>query len=219
MVLDLLPEDDERHPRLLGRLAIVLAWNLAFDEAVRVAAEAGDALAEAEGKAAAAEYLSDAAYVTATAGGITQAWDLAGTGLTYAGERNVGWARLVSFDAERQAAEDPDHHGIPTDTAERREAARILRAARLDPLGPGPMEAVFDTRSEALESGNLVVLTFWAGETEQCLPLAEAEVREALAAGRIARAARGQAQVAACHSALGALDEARAAPVRCRRPG
>ena len=211
MVLDLLPEGDERHPRLLGRLAIVLAWALAFDEAVALAAEAGDALAEAEGKAAAAEYLSDAAYVTATAGGITQAWDLARTGLTYAGARNVGWARLASFDAERQAAEDPDYHGIPTDTAERREAARILREARLDPLGPGPMEGVFDTRSEAFESGNLVVLTVWAGEAERCLPMAEAEVREALAAGRIARAARGQAQVSACHSALGALDEARAA--------
>jgi class 3 adenylate cyclase/tetratricopeptide (TPR) repeat protein len=211
LALDLVPSGDERRPRLLGRLGIVLAWALDFDGAVRVASEAGDAIAEAETKQAAAEYLSDAAYVCVTAGSPTHAWDLAGVGLTYAGERNVAWARLVSLDSERAAAEDPNHPGIPIDSVERRESARILREAHLDPLGPGPMEGIFDSRAEALESSNLIVLTYWCGEVARCLPRAEAETEEARVAGRLARAARGQSLVSVCHSVLGSLEAAKAA--------
>src|SRR5581483_1522424 len=47
MALDMLPGGDDRRPRLLGRLGIVLAWALSFDDAVAVATEAGDAIAEA----------------------------------------------------------------------------------------------------------------------------------------------------------------------------
>jgi hypothetical protein len=213
MALDMLPEGDGRRPRLLGRLGIVRAWALDFDEAVSVAAEAGDAIAELEGKAAAAEYLSDAAYVTALAGGIG-AWELARRGLTYAGGRDVSWARLVSFDLERQAAEDPVHPGIPKDTAERRESARILREAHLDPLGPAPMEAVFDTRDEALTSTNLIILALSAGEYRHCLPLLESEAAEAESLGRIARAVRGWSVVTLCQAALGQLDAAAASMAR-----
>ncbi|MGH8973907.1 MAG: ATP-binding protein, partial [Acidimicrobiia bacterium] len=208
MALDLAPDADGRRPRLLGRLGIVLAWALAFDEAVGVATEAGDAIAETEGKQAAADYLSDAAYVSALAGGITQAWDLARAGLTYAGARDVAWARLVSFDLERRAAEEPEEPGIPIDSAERRESARILRAARLDPLGPAPMEAVFDSREEALESANLMVLAIYAGEYVHCLPRLEAEASEAETLGRAARAARGWGATAVCQAALGMLQAA-----------
>jgi class 3 adenylate cyclase/tetratricopeptide (TPR) repeat protein len=211
MVLDLLPEGDERRPSLRGRLGIVLAWALAFDEAVQVAAAAGDAIAEAEGKQAAAAYLSDAAYVCAMAGGVTHAWALAGSGLTYAGARDVAWARLVSFDYERRAAENPEHPGLPIDSSERRESARILRAARLDPLGPAPMEAVFDSREEALDSSNLIVLNFWAGEYAHCLPRLEAEAEESESLGRLARAARAWANAAYCDVALGDIEKARAA--------
>src|SRR5581483_8448887 len=129
MALDMLPGGDDRRPRLLGRLGIVLAWALSFDDAVAVATEAGDAIAEAETKPAAAEYLADAAYACSSAGGIVACWD-------------VAWARMVCFDHQRREAEDPEHPGIPLDSAERREAAAILRAAHLDPLGPAPMEAV-----------------------------------------------------------------------------
>ena len=58
--LDLLPDGDARRPRLLGRLAVVLAWAATFDEAVEAAGEAGAAIAVAEGEAAAAEAVSDA---------------------------------------------------------------------------------------------------------------------------------------------------------------
>jgi tetratricopeptide (TPR) repeat protein len=186
----------------------VLAWALAFDDAVEVAGQASDAIAEAETKQAAAEYLSDAAYACASAGGILASWDLARQGLTYAGGRDVAWARLVCFDYQRQEAEDPEHPGIPIDSAERREAAAILQAAHLDPLAPAPMEAVYDTRQEAAGSANLIVLSLWAGKYTQALPLIEAEAREAEALGRLARAARAWANVSLYQAVLGQLAEA-----------
>jgi tetratricopeptide (TPR) repeat protein len=189
----------------------VLAWALAFDEAASVGAEAGDAIAESEGKQAAAEYLSDAAYVSSMAGGPTQSWDLAHQGLTYAGPHDVAWATLVSIDFERRAAEDPDHPGIPSDSPERRESARILRAAHLDPLAPAHMEAVFDSRDEALQCSNILVLAAWAGEYARCIPLLEAEAVEAESLGRLHRAARAWGMLAYCAAALGDLDEARQA--------
>jgi tetratricopeptide (TPR) repeat protein len=143
------------------------------------------------------------------AGGVVPAWDLARQGLTYISTRDVAWARLTSFDHERRAAEDPEHPGIPIDSPERRESARILLAAHLDPVGPAPSEAVFNSRQEALQSSNLVVLTYWAGEYSRCLTLFEAEADEAESLGRLARAARCWANVTACGTALGRLDEAR----------
>jgi class 3 adenylate cyclase len=212
IALDLLPEGDGRRARLLGRLGMALAWALAFDEAVRIVAEAGDAIAATEGQPAAARYLSDAAYACATAGGIVGSWDVARHGLAYAADRDVAWARLVCFDHQRRETEDPDHPGIPIDSPERREAARILRKARLDALGPAPMEAVFDSRAEALDSSNLIVMVMWAGDYRRALLAFEAEVvATAEAQGRVARAARGWATRAACLTALGAIAEAQAA--------
>ncbi|HEV8625956.1 MAG TPA: AAA family ATPase [Acidimicrobiia bacterium] len=211
MALQMLPPGDARRPRLQGRLGVVLAWALDFDEAVTVATEAGGAIAETEDKRAAAEYLSDAAYACAMAGGIMPSWRLAQTGLTYAGARDIPWARLICFDYQRREAEDPAHPGIPTESTERREAARILREARLDPMGPSPMEAVFDSQEEALSSTNFVVLCCWAGEYARCVPLFETEAGEAESLGRLARAARCHAFVAMCQAALGHLNEARTA--------
>jgi tetratricopeptide (TPR) repeat protein len=208
MALDLLPPRDDRRPVLLGRLGIVLAWALAYDDAVQVASEAAAAIAESAGKEAAAEYLADATYVCNIAGGVVQAWALARQGLTYAQARDLDWARLVSFDYERRSAEDSENPGIPLDTAERRESARILQQARLDPLGPAPMEGVFDSREEALGSSNLIVLLLHAGELARCLPLLEAEANEAEKLGRFTRAARGLSNLAGCQLSLGRLDAA-----------
>jgi predicted ATPase/serine/threonine protein kinase/class 3 adenylate cyclase len=209
MALDLLPPGDTRRPRLLGRLGVVLAWALAFDDAMRVAGEAGDAIAEAETKEAAAEYLGDAAYACASAGGIIPSWQLARQGLGYAGARDVAWARMTCFDYQRREAEDPEWPGIPVDSAERRDAAAILRAAHLDPIGPGPMEAVFDSREEAAECSNLILLGSWAGEYARVLPALEAEAREAEGLGRLARAARALAAISQYQIALGDLVEGR----------
>jgi tetratricopeptide (TPR) repeat protein len=209
IALDLLADGDDRGPRLLGRLGIMLAWALDYDEAVRVSTEAGRSIAETEGKQAAAEYLSDAAYVCAQAGGVVASWELARIGLTYAGAHDVAWARLVSIDHERQSAEDPDHPGIPLDTAERREAARILRLARLDPMAPSPMEAVFDHREDVFESDSLLVLTCWGGEFAHCLPRFKAEAEEAERVGRLVRAARALAGAGSCEVALGLVTQAK----------
>ena len=210
MAGELVSSSDERRPRLLGRLGVALAWALEFDDAVKVATEAGAAILAAEGDEAAAAYLSEAAYACASAGGQTQAWVLAHHGLAHTGDRrDVAWARMVAFDHQRREAADPKYPGIPVETAERVEAARILREAHLDPLRPAPMEAVFASRAEAAESSNLVVRFHWLGEYRDALPPLEAEAERALARGQLYRAARCFMFIALCQCALGRLEEAR----------
>ena len=211
MALDLLPRDDPRRPRLLGRLGIVLAWALAFDDAIQVAGAAGDAIAGAETEQGAAEYLANAAYACASAGGIVPSWELARHGLGYAADHDVAWARMTCFDYQRREAGDPDGPGIPTESAERLEAAAILRAGRLDPIGPAPMEAACASREEALTSGNAIIHFYWCGEYARALPVLEAEADQAISRGQLARAGRCRAFVAMCQTALGNLDEARQA--------
>jgi tetratricopeptide (TPR) repeat protein len=212
MALGLLPAGDPRRPALLGRLGVTLAWARAFDEAVEVVTEAGQALAEAEGHREAARYLAEATLICGQAGSNPHGWRLASEGLAYAGEdRDLPWARLISFDYERRAAEAPEHPGIPIETAERWEASRILKAAPVDPLGPSPMYAVNASRAETLASANLGILIGQAGEYSRCLPLLEAEEQAALTRGQFARAARCRSFAAFCLVALGRLQEAAAA--------
>ncbi|HEX6382153.1 MAG TPA: AAA family ATPase, partial [Acidimicrobiia bacterium] len=211
MALDLLPRDDDRRPRLLGRLGIVLCWALAFDDAVQVAEAAGDAIAAAETEQAAAEFLANAAYACTSAGGIVPSWQVARRGLSYATAHDVAWARLTCIDYQRREAEDPDGPGIPIGSADRLEAAAILREARLDPIGPAPMEAACDSRQDALGSGNAVIHFYWCGEYARALPVLEAEAEQAIARGQLTRAGRCSAFVAMCQAALGNLDEARQA--------
>jgi class 3 adenylate cyclase/tetratricopeptide (TPR) repeat protein len=226
MALDLLPEGDVRRPRLLGRLGMALTWSLAFDEAVPVATEAAEAIATSEGNDAAIDYLADAAYVCSLAGSPGHAWALAAKGLSRGdARRGVAWARLVSFDAEREAAEDSEFPGIPRDKPERGEAAAILRAAHLDPMGPGPMEAVCGSRDEVLTSTNLPVLFYWAGEYPGTYARLGPELDLSLSRGQFARAARCCCFKSMVLTALGrfddarqALDEARALADRVGRP-
>jgi DNA-binding SARP family transcriptional activator/class 3 adenylate cyclase len=225
MALDLLPDQDPRRPRLAGRLGIVLAWALRYDEAVAVAIDAGTAIAETEGNAAAADYLADAMYACAMAGGSVPAWELAGRGLLYTEKHDLTWARLASFEDERRAAMNPDHPGIPVDSAERRESAAIIRQAPRDPMGPAPMEAVYDTRDEALQSPNLTVLTYWAGDYRRALSGYETETAQAERDGRWARAARGWSYITALRATLGdiagalaSVKQAEALAARLGRP-
>lgn len=218
IALDLLPGGDSRRARLLGRFGMALAWALDFDEAARVVTAAGDAIADAEGPEAAAEYLSEATYACRLAGGQSQAWRLAVQGLRYAGDRrDVSWARLVYFDLERRAAEHATHPGIPLDVPECYEAARILRAAHLDPLGPAPMEAPFASRREAMTSENLVVQMLWAGEFSRVRPRFEQDAQAALAHGQLGRAIRAWGGVTCCQASLGQLAEAKESLDKTRR--
>jgi DNA-binding CsgD family transcriptional regulator len=210
MALDLLPSGDPRRSVLLGRLGMALMWGTSFDQAVQAAAEAGEAIAKADGPDAAARYLSEAAYAANMAGSPVHAWPLARQGLGYAGSRrDVVWARLVSFDHMRREAQDSKHPGIPLDTPERRESARILRDARLDPAGPGPMEAVLACRADAYTSTNFFVLHYWGGEYLGTLPSLQEEAAQSLSRGQLNRAARCKAAAAVIEAALGRLDAAK----------
>jgi tetratricopeptide (TPR) repeat protein len=210
IALDLLPEQDSRRPRLAGRLGLVLAWALRYDEAVAVAIDAAEAIAASEGNAAAADYLADAVYTCNMAGGSAPAWQLASRGLLYTEKHDLTWARLVSFDDERRAAESPEHPGIPIDSPEHRLSAEIIRQAPRDPMAPAPMEAVYESREEALQSPNLTVLTFWAGDFQRALPLYEAETAKAESLGRLVRAARGWGYITSLRVALGDISGAHA---------
>ncbi|MGH8975856.1 MAG: hypothetical protein ACRD0C_21940, partial [Acidimicrobiia bacterium] len=207
--LDLLPGGDPGRPRLLGRLGMALAWARRFEPAVEMAGAAGEALAAAEGSAAAAGYLSEAAYSLSMAGSNPHAWTLARKGLPYTGDRrDVAWAQLLSFDLERQAAEDAARPGIPIDNPERREAARILQVSHPDPLAPAPMLGVFASRAEILTSTNLGVLVAQGGEYARSLLVLQREADAALARGQLFRAGRCWSFLAYCQVALGLLDEA-----------
>jgi DNA-binding SARP family transcriptional activator len=207
--LALLPHRDPQRPRILGRLSTALVWALAFDEAATAAVEAAAALATSEGAESAAGFLSETAYACTMAGSSPHAWAIAGEGLSYTGDRrDVVWARLVSFDYERRAAENPDHPGLGIDSPERRESARILRAAHLDPFAPAPMEAVFSSSEEAEESTNVVVRANWLGELGEALPAVQADIEAALAQNRFARALRGLNRVGMAYAVLGRLPDA-----------
>jgi class 3 adenylate cyclase len=214
MALDLLPAGDERRPRLLSRLAIMLAWALTFDEAVEVAIEAGEAIALGEGPGKAKTFLSQATYAFACAGSNPHAWAVAARGLDYAGQAEDGhdlaWALMVSFDQERRAAEDPDRPGIAVDNPARREAARILQAADLDPFGFAPMVSVYDSRAEAAAITNVAVQAYGSGEYTRSLAAFSEEAEAALSRGQIARAGRCMGFAAACQIALGDLSGGRA---------
>jgi tetratricopeptide (TPR) repeat protein len=69
------------------------------------------------------------------------------------------------------------------------------------------MEAVFDNRDEALTSTNLMIGIIYGGDFNTCLPLLEAEAKEAEALGRFARAARAYGAMAICQATLGLLPE------------
>jgi len=210
MALDLLPEGDPRRPRLLSRLGAALIWALSFDEGLDLAAQAGEAIADAEGPEAAADYLAAAASAMGVAGNNPRAWVLASHGLRYTDDRrDLSWARLIVLDLQRREWEDPLHPGIPQDTPERWEAARILRAADPDPVGFAGLEAPFASRTEVLTTRNITVMADYGGEFTRCLPLAITEAKESAARGQAIRAARCWMTVTFCHVSLGNLREAR----------
>jgi class 3 adenylate cyclase/tetratricopeptide (TPR) repeat protein len=207
IALDLLRPDDARHPRLLGRLGLALIWSLAFDEGLVAASAAGDAIAAAEGAEAAAAYLADAALAMGTMGNNPRAWDLGRQGLVHVGgRRDLTWARLAVLDFQAREHLDPDHPGIPHDTPERWEAARILRAAGSDPAGFPGLEVPLASRAEMLrESVNLSLLVCMAGEFTRCVESATAEAQRGLDRGQTMRAIRCFMALAFSQISLGHL--------------
>jgi tetratricopeptide (TPR) repeat protein len=226
IALELLPKSDKRRPRPLARLGLALTWTLQFDEALKVAQQAGGLIATTESRDAAAEYLSQAATAMDQAGSPRGSWELAKEGLRYCGKRrDLVWAVLTTFDLSREEAQDADNPGIMVDSPRRRElnsfvnetvpedlrsfypdvlpASRAQILARADDEGAG----AWATKTGEYER----LLVFWAGEFRRGLPLYEERAARSEREGRIGDAVLARAHVARCHNALGNLADARAA--------
>ena len=217
VALDLMPAGDARRPRLLARLGLALTWALRFEEAVDAAREAGDAIARAEGNAAAADYLAAAASGMSGwygAGYWRGAWALAAQGLRHAGERrDATWVALKSLDTMRAEAEEPDFPGHMLDTPERRELARAVDCL---PSRDGDwwLRAFqyFASRAEVLAKGRDTDWIFYAaGDFHGSLRLFEKRAAETERQGRLAAAIIPWANVARCHNAIGDFAAARGA--------
>ena len=205
MALELLPEDDDQRPRLLGRVGMALAWTLDFDDALTAASEAGETIAASEGTDEAADYLAQATRTMAVAGFVRGAWDLAAQGLGYVGDRrNATWAWLTEYDLLRREAEDPDNPGIVLDAPERREVSRI--AEQLPPDDRPRISGYYASREDVLVRGgddDAVATTYLAGEYRRGLALWQQLAARHEERGQIAIALSDWAQVARCHNALG----------------
>jgi class 3 adenylate cyclase/tetratricopeptide (TPR) repeat protein len=219
MALDLMEGDDPRRARVLGRLGMALIWGLAFDEGLDMAIKAGEAISTAEGPAAAAEYFAGAALAMGFTGNNLRAWDLAREGMHHTGDRrDLAWAHLYIIDSQRRDFGHSEHPGIPLDTPERWDAARIIRASQPDPAAFGGLETPFGSRTEALTSTrNLSILVCFAGEFARCLPLTLAEAQASLTRGQAVRAARCFMTAAFCQISLGCLDDGRASLEEAQR--
>ena len=213
IALELLPPDDRRRPRLLGRRALAIAWTLNHDEALSTARDATEKIAAIEGTSAAADYCDQAARTFLFAGVTRGAWELAAEGLALIGDRrDITWASLTEIDLTRKEAEDLNNPGIRTDSAESRELYGVLRRLPRAQLETRNFDPPFESRDEIERdpAPPPTPLLMLAGDYRRCLPLQQAEAVENEQHGALARAARGWADVARCHTALGNFAEARA---------
>ena len=186
--LELTDPSDPRRPRVLARLALALAWNLNLDGAEETAIRAAASIAEAEGEAAAAEFVADAADAIWIAFSTPRVWALATRGLGYCGRRrDTTWARLMVYDIERREAADPEHPGIPVDSPERREVmARLWELPFRNSTQAQFAHMDFRSREDVLTraANDPFALVFWAGEYRRALPMLERATAAALEQGR-----------------------------------
>ena len=150
IALELLPDDGPERERLTARRAMALLRATRYDEGAELVLEVADELAGRDERRAAASLIADAAWASEMAGGSPSAFALAaaGTPLVDPNERDDVWARLTILDLRRRESIEPGRVGVPIDTPERREAARLLHA---DPRFRGSLAwAVWDTRADVL---------------------------------------------------------------------
>ncbi len=211
MALELLPEDDARHPRLLARLGIALMWALQPDEGVQAAKEAGALIAAAEGNDAAADYLYDVKNAAADAGLTLVARALASEGMRYIGQRRDRvWANFLQQDYLARSATDPAALGLglPVDEPAFETWLRVVRGLPAD-------ARLFASRDEVIKDLNTMTrpafaTLFFVGDARRALTM----FRDALAAaereGQIAWQVGTSAFIARCLAVLGEFAEARA---------
>jgi len=211
MALDLLPDQDVRRPRVLGRLGVALAWALNYDAAETVASEAGELLAQADGDDAAADFLKDAARAIAHAGGDSRAWPLAAQGLRHIGARRDGtWCWLTYYDLGRRDFDDPDYAGIRIDSPQLRELRQVIDG--LSDAGLPQFITRFGSRAALLshggdDPGHLGSV----GEFGRALAGYEMLAARAEAEGRISAAVMFWGQASALQVALGSFGDAHVA--------
>lgn len=223
MALELLPEGDAHHPRLLSRLGIALMWALQSEEGVRIATEAASLMAGAESSDAAADYLHDAMNAAFEAGSMLPSYALAREGMRYiGGRRDRVWGNLFHFDYLARSATDPDALGIllPADDPEYEEWLRVMNS-----LSTGEFTFAysrFESRDQMRNDATTMGTThaagaalFYLADTHgaraillDALPIAERE-------GRLAEQVLIHGYLGRCFAALGELAEARASCDRC----
>jgi class 3 adenylate cyclase/tetratricopeptide (TPR) repeat protein len=223
MALELLPEGDARHPRLLARLGIALMWALQPDEGLRAATAAGASIAASESNDAAADYLHDAMTGAFDAGNMLASMALASEGMQYIGaRRDRVWANLLQIDHQARTWNDPSALGIllPADEPEFDLWIQVMNSL---PADERPFAyARFESRSQVMSDtdrlrivGRAGQALFYLGDAHRArrdfldaLPVAERE-------GRVAEQVLIHGQLARGYAALGEFAEARASLDRC----
>jgi class 3 adenylate cyclase len=219
IVLDLLPANDPRRPRMLARRALALAWSLDGEEGVKVAKEAAELIAAAEGDYPAAEFLEVTTRAMMDAGLMRCSWELAAEGLRYIGERrDLVWANLDELDSYRTDAADPDNPGIVVDSPRVRERWALVKKITTDKdKARRFIEYPYDSRQEILDKIALDPVdvhsaqVFLGGDCRRSLSLWHDRAADAEHSGRIARAMESWAMVARSQITLGEFAAARAA--------
>jgi DNA-binding SARP family transcriptional activator len=221
---DLAGPDDARLTPVRGRLGLAHAWALHFDEAVRVARDAAERIAQAEGAHAAASYLAQVTAALGAAGSSAHAWQLAPAGLAYAGSsRDESWAELTLLALDRKEAADPDHIGLPVDESRRRHALAVLYRSpqpvtRSVDLARYAVAAIYQRRDSvpAEAAQDPTVMLYLLGALRPALPAFEQAAAQARARGELAREVHCRASIARAHAALGDLGDAWAALAEAR---
>lgn len=125
VALALLPANAPDGPQVHARLGLALVGALRFEEAVSEALEAAARTAETTSPAAAADYFAEVARALDGGGGGGLIPALARKGLLYAGDRrDATWAELKIYEIVER--DNNSANGIPVDTPERQEVARVL---------------------------------------------------------------------------------------------
>jgi DNA-binding SARP family transcriptional activator len=215
---------DDRLTMIRARLGLALAWALRFDESVSQARAAGELIAQDEGAPAAARYLAEVASALGTAGSSAHAWQLAPTGLTYAGStRDEAWAALTLLALDSKEASDPRYVGLPMDQPRRRQALTVLyrspqAISRSVDLARYAVAAIYGRReSVPADAGqDPTVLLYLLGRLRPAVPPFEEAAAQARARGELAREVHCRASIARALAALGDLDAAREALAQAR---
>ena len=220
MALDLVSEHEARRPRLLAQLGLNLALALEDKPALAAICTAGALIERSEGKAAAAEYLSNGLGLLYEAGFLESAFEVARLGLQYAVDRrDAVWASFRAVGIIERALESPESADVHSDSPEHREIGELV--AQL-PMWWG-FTWTFIRRDLKLDPEDIGVRVFWKGEYKESLAPLYKSATTWRQLGRIAREADNWATISRCHVALGDFTQAqearrRAAALAARLP-